>query len=72
MIAITVYTSYGTKTEYVAVSEIARISEVGPHSGRYRSVVRMKDGGVLECEETAHEIAGKVQQEIHGQAGHQG
>ena len=70
MIAVTVYTSYGTKTEYVAASEIARISETGPHSGGYRSVVRMKDGGLLECKETAQEIARMVQQEL--QAGHQG
>ena len=69
MIAVTVSTSYNYKTEYLAVSEIARISEVGPHSGTFRSVVRMKDGGVLECQETAKEIAQMVQQEL--QAGHQ-
>lgn len=64
MIAVTVSTSYNYKTEYLAVSEIARISEVGPHSGTFRSVVRMKDGGVLECQETAQEIAQMVQQEL--------
>ena len=72
MIAVTVSTSHSYKTEYLAVSEIARISECGPHSGTFRSVVRMKDGGVLECQESAHQIAQMVQQELHAQAGHQG
>lgn len=65
MIEVTVATGYGWKTEYLAVSEIARISETGPHAGSFRSIVRMKDGGLLECGETAHEIAQKVQAEIH-------
>lgn len=65
MIAVTIVGSYGYRTEYIAESEIARISEAGPHSGRYRSIVRMKDGDVLECEETAHKIALRVQAEIH-------
>lgn len=71
MIALTVVRSYDWATEFVAASEIARISQCGPHSGRYRSIVRMKDGGVLECAETAGEIAAMVQKELHAQAGPQ-
>lgn len=67
MIAVTITSSYGSKIEYIAASEVARISEAGPHAGRHRSIVRMKDGGVLECEETAHVIAAKVQQSLSQQ-----
>lgn len=70
MIAVTVCVSYGYKTVYFAVSEIARISEVGPHSGSHRCILRTKDGDIYECAETAQEIARMVQQEL--QAGHQG
>lgn len=48
---------------YVAPDNIARISEAGASSQWHGicSIVRLTDGGVLECREDAHSISKSVE-----------
>lgn len=50
-------------THYVAPDNIARISEAGASSQWHgiSSVVRLADGGVLECREDAHSISKSIE-----------
>lgn len=55
MIKLTSPNSNGYATHYVSPENIARITEAGASSQRHgiRAFVRLFDGDVLECSETA-------------------
>lgn len=62
MIRLTSLHSSGYTTHFLAPEAIARVSEAGPSSQWHgiRSFVRTFDGKVLECSETAQEIAAAI------------
>ena len=63
MIRLTTPTSSGYITEYVAAANVARITEADAASQWHgiRSIVRLLDGGVIECNETADSIRKMVE-----------
>ena len=65
MICLTTPISSGYITHYVSAQNIARITEAGTSSQWHgiRSIVRLHDGGLLECSETADEIYKAVDKE---------
>ncbi len=58
MIRLTTPNSSGYATHYVAPDNIARVTEASTSSQWHgiRAIVRLFDGDVLECSDTAHEI----------------
>lgn len=65
MICLTTTTSNGYVKHYVSAQNIARITEADTSSQWHgiRSVVRLHDGGLLECGETADAIYKAVEKE---------
>lgn len=59
MIKLTCPTSTGGTVHYVAPAAISRITEAGTSSQWHgiKSIVRLFDGGVLECSESASSIS---------------
>jgi hypothetical protein len=62
MIKLTTPAADGHRKNYVAPANIARVTEAGPSSQwrGIRSIVRTLDGAVLECSETASEVAAAI------------
>ncbi len=58
MIRLTTPNSSGYVTHYVAPDNIARVTEASTNCQWHgiRAIVKLFDGTVLECSETAHDI----------------
>ena len=58
MIRVSCPTSSGCEVHYVAPANIARVTAAGPSSQWHGilSIVRLFDGGLLECSEPAEQI----------------
>lgn len=56
----------GYHTEFVAANNVARITEAGVNSQWHgiRSIVRLFDGGLLECDEPADTVRKLVDAEL--------
>lgn len=51
------------RPHYVSAENVARVTEAGPSSSWHgiRSIVRLFDGAVIECQQDAHEVAKLVE-----------
>ena len=56
MIKLTTTGSSGLRSQYVAATNVARITDAGPNCHGIRSYVQLFTGQTLDCAETAVEI----------------